>query len=111
MFATDPVNIQSRIRPFFRKVTEHLRRHPPRSATQDAVDRAIDSLEAPWGIRHERALREVYDEHGDPAAVSTAILEKVKELGLQPFVQPEPLPVIEADEVSLLCWMAVDAAS
>ena len=46
----------------------------------------------------------------DPLAASAVLVEKVRELGLQPFVQPEPLPVIDEDEVVLICWMAVDIA-
>jgi hypothetical protein len=38
-------------------------------------------------------------------------VRKVKELGLQPFVQPDPLPVIEEDEIVLICWMAVNGES
>ena len=111
MFATDPANIQPRIRPFFRKVADHLRNYPPTSQPQDVIDRTVESLEAPWGVRHERALREVYDEGAkDPRAVSAAVIEKVRELGLQPYVQPVPLPLIDEHEVTLVCWMAVDEA-
>ena len=47
---------------------------------------------------------------GNPHALSVRLAEKVRELGLQPFVAPEPLPVIDEDEVQLVCWMAVDVA-
>jgi hypothetical protein len=40
---------------------------------------------------------------------SAALVERVRELGLQPFVQPEPLPPIQAEDVTLVCWMAVEA--
>jgi hypothetical protein len=40
---------------------------------------------------------------------SAALVEKVRELGLQPFRQPDPLPPIDADEIALICWMAVDS--
>jgi hypothetical protein len=39
---------------------------------------------------------------------SAALVEKVRELGLQPFVQPEPLPPIQEEDVVLICWMSVD---
>jgi hypothetical protein len=39
---------------------------------------------------------------------SAALVEKVRELGLQPFVQPEPLPPIQEEDVVLICWMGVD---
>jgi len=44
-------------------------------------------------------------------AASAVLVEKVRELGLQPFVHPEPLPVIDEDEIVLICWMAVDATA
>ena len=28
--------------------------------------------------------------------------------GDQPFVPPEPLPVIDEDEVQLVCWMTIE---
>jgi hypothetical protein len=73
------------------------------------LDLLIDAVEAPWGIRHERALRAVFDpEDKDPYIVSADVIEKVRELGMDPFDQPEPLPVIEPDDVALICWMAVE---
>jgi hypothetical protein len=51
----------------------------------------------------------VFDPEADkPLAASAFLVEKVRELGLQPFVQPEPLPVIDEDEIALVCWMAID---
>ena len=114
--ATDPANLQPRIRPLFRQVAEHLRRHQPGSLTQEQLNRVLDSVEAPWGLRHERALRDVWnnslDETGeveDPQLLSAALVEKVHELGLQPYQAPEPLPVIDEEEVQLVCWMGVSA--
>ena len=94
----------------FRDAANHLRRYPPAGVVQGELDRVLDSLEAPWGRRIERQFREILEaELEDPLATSQQIVDKVRELGLQPFVAPEPLPVIEEDEVQLLCWMAVDA--
>ena len=108
-FSTDPANLQPRIQPFFRVAAEHLRRHPPAGVSQSELDATIEALEAPWGVRIRRALKEVFDpEAEDRRAASSALVEKVRELGLQPFVQPEPLPVIDEDEIALVCWMTVD---
>lgn len=110
IFATDPANIQPSIRPLFLRAAEHLRKYPPAALAQNEIDEAIEALEAPWGRRHENALREVLDQDGtEPQEVSASLIEKVQELGLQPFVQPKPLPVIDEDEIHLICWMAVDA--
>lgn len=108
-FATDPLNIQPKIRPLFRRAADHLRAHPPTGIEQMTLDQTVDAIEAPWGVRHERALREAFDVAGGPIAISKALIDKVSELGLQPFVQPSPLPLIEESEITLVCWMAVDA--
>ncbi len=110
MFATDPKNLQPRIRPFFRRVADHLRRYPPPDIRQSELDLLLNSVEAPWGVRHERALRQVFDPEEDPYVVSAVVVTRVQELGLQPFVHPEPLPVIQLEDVALVCWMAVDVS-
>jgi len=109
IFATDPANLQPRIRPLFRAAADHLRAHPPVGVAQDELDEVVEALEAPWGVRIDRSIREVFSpEAEDPLGASAALVEKVRELGLQPFIQPEPLPVIDEDEITLICWMAVD---
>jgi hypothetical protein len=109
MFATDPANIQPRIRPFFREAAEHLRKFPPPGVTQDQVQAAVESLEAPLGIRYERALRLECDlTDADKVGISRRLVDRINELGLQPYKQPEPLKLIEADDIELICWMAVD---
>ena len=76
---------------------------------QAGLDLLVEAIDAPWGIRYERALRDVFDaEAEDPFVASAALVEKVRELGLEPFVQPEALPVIQREDVALVCWMAVD---
>ncbi|MGH7556379.1 MAG: hypothetical protein ACREMD_01080 [Gemmatimonadota bacterium] len=114
-FATDPKNLQPKIRPLFRRIAEHLRQHPPADMTQEALDRIVESVEAPWGMRHERALREEWDrfEEGriEPAVLSAALVEKIRELGLQPFKAPEALDPIDEEEIKLVCWMAVTEGS
>ncbi|MDQ7841382.1 MAG: hypothetical protein RDU83_10185 [bacterium] len=44
------------------------------------------------------------------AAVSGALVAKIRDLGLQPFRAPEPLPPIGEDEIHLVCWMGVYTA-
>lgn len=43
--------------------------------------------------------------------LSAALVEKIRELGLQPYQAPEPLPVIEEGEIQLVCWLAVATAA
>jgi len=109
--ATDPANLQPRVRPLFKDVAEHLREYPPLGVTQNELDKLLDAVEAPWGRRIERALREVLNSDVDdetPPEKSQRLKACIEELGLHPFVPPEPLPPIEEDDVRLVCWMAID---
>jgi hypothetical protein len=77
--------------------------------TQGAADRLIECLEAPWGYRIERALRDVFDPEDTDGEETTRALEvRVRELGLQPWKAPEPLPPIDEEEIALVVWMAVE---
>ncbi|MGB9006128.1 MAG: helicase-related protein, partial [Candidatus Aminicenantales bacterium] len=106
MTATDPANLQPKIRPALRAAAEQLRRFPPPGISQEDIDKAIESIEAPWGVRIEKVIREAMENATGPAA-SAAIFEKVRLLGLQPYKAPSPLPPIEEDEILFVCWMGV----
>lgn len=107
-FLTDPINLQPRIRPFLRNLVDHLRQYPPTDITQDDLDRTAEALEAPWGVRIERELRNTFNRPDtEPREKSKLVCEKVQELALEPFVPPDPLPPIDEDEVRLVCWLAV----
>jgi hypothetical protein len=73
---------------------------------QDELDRLIESIEAPWGIRIEKQIRAAYDS-GTGAVSSAATAEIVKRLGLEPSKAPDPLPPIELEDVRLVCWMEI----
>ena len=107
-YATDPANLQPRVRPALRAAADHLRNFPPSGMNQENVDRLIESLEAPWGVRYERQIREAMKSATGTAA-SSAITETVLRLGLEPFKAPEPLPPIEEQDIRLICWMAVES--
>jgi hypothetical protein len=76
--------------------------------TQEVLTTLIEAVEAPWGARIERQIREAMV-GDDQAAVSAVLATKIRDLGLQPFRAPDPLPPITEDEVRLVCWMAIDA--
>lgn len=110
-FATDPKNLQPRIRPVFQRAAAHLRSHPPEDAVQTDIDRAISALLAPRSHRIERRIREVVDDETlDLRARARAILERVRDLGLAPFEPPKPLPAIQEEDITLICWLAVVSA-
>lgn len=98
------------VRPALRAVAEHLRKYPPPSLPQEKVDDLIEAIEAPWGARIERQIRQA-KESGEGVQASLAIAEVVHRLGLEPFRAPNPLPPIEEQDIRLICWMGVDAAS
>lgn len=105
--ATDPANLQPEIRPLFKAAAQHVRMNPGGLSLEE-VDRLAETLEAPRSIRVERQFRDIFDPDGDEGAeVTRRIAELVKELGLQPFKAPEPLPPIEEDEVNLVVWLAL----
>jgi superfamily II DNA or RNA helicase len=108
--ATDPANLTPEIRRLFRAAGEHVRRYRPPEMSQESADRLVECLEAPWGFRIERALREVFNPDDPKGEESTRSLEvRARELGLQPWKAPEPLPPIDEDEIALVVWMAVEA--
>lgn len=109
--ATDPATLQPEVRPLFRAAANHVRMHPAEGMSVEERDRLAEALEAPWGIRQERRLREVYTPQTAKGGESTRrIAEVVKELGLQPWKTPEPLDPIEKSEIDLVVWMGVVAA-
>jgi len=109
MLATDPANLQPKIRPALRAAADQLRKFPPPKITQGDIDNAVESLEAPWGVRIEKVIREAMESSSGIAA-SEAIIEKVRLLGLQPYKAPAPLPPIEEEDIELVCWMGVKAS-
>lgn len=110
--ATDPATLQPSVRPLFRAAADHVRMHPAAGLSVEECDRVADALEAPWGIRQERRLREVFvPDEVTPGEMTRRIAEVVRELGLQPWKPPEPLDPIEPEEVNLVVWMGVLARS
>jgi hypothetical protein len=85
---------------------DQLRKYPPPDVTQDDLVRLIESIEAPWGIRIEKQVKDSYESLTGSEA-SAALAQAIKRLGLEPFKVPEPLPPIVPDEVKLVCWMQV----
>jgi hypothetical protein len=107
----DPANLQPDIRPLFKAAAQHVRKYPGDLPLED-IDRLADALEAPWGIRIENSLRKIFTADSAQGELSTKQISAwVKEQGLQPFKAPDPLPPIDSDEVHLVVWMGVEAAT
>ena len=75
--------------------------------TQDQIDRAIDTLHAPYPQRTIRTFRAAMKTTQDPTEQAKKILQKIRDLGLEPYVPPKPLPEITHDDVHLVCWLAL----
>jgi hypothetical protein len=109
--ATDPRNLQPKVPKTMRDAAELLRAHPPADLPQTEVERLIDAVEAPYGARIEKMVREAMRSEESPVRQAVAVATKAKDLGLE---RPEPvqaLPVIELDDVHLVCWLAIVAAA
>ena len=44
----------------------------------------------------------------EPTQQVQNILQVIRDLGLQPYTPPKPLPEISADDVHLVCWLALE---
>ena len=105
-FATDPANLQPRVSPALRAAAEHLRKYPPTGIVQENLDKLIEAIEAPWGPRIVRQIRQSMGTV-DGIRTSQEIVETVRHLGLEPFQAPPPLPPIQEEDVRLICWVGV----
>jgi hypothetical protein len=106
MFATDPRNLQPEIPKVMRDAAEVVSKHPPADMDQADVDRLHDTLNSPYAERVRSQIREALK--AETAAGQVAgILAVVQRLSLTPAESPKPLPVIEADDIHLVCWMAI----
>jgi len=109
-FETDPKNLQPKVRRLNKEVAEFIREHPPTEYDEEQVHRALDTVEAPWSRREENLLRKVFNDEWSIATERSNLLIKcILDTGVPPFKPAEPLPPIEDDEISLICWMAIEA--
>jgi len=107
---TDPANLQPHVRPLNRQVAAFIRAHPPRALDPGKTVRALDVLESPWPRREEALLREQFrDREGLPSERSARLVEWVLATGLERAEPAAPLPPVRADDLRLVCWMAVTA--
>ena len=81
--------------------------HAPDRLTQEEVDRAVDTLSAPYPERTVRTLRAAMNASTNPNEQAELILGVIRDLGLEPYTPPEPLPEIVYDDIHLVCWLAL----
>ena len=106
-FMADKANLEPKIVPRLRRAAEILRENPPSGLTQDAIDRAIDAINAPYSERTIRTFQKAMQSTGDPSEQAEKILGVIDSLGLEPYVPPDPLPEITRSDVHLVAWLAL----
>jgi len=110
MYETDPANLQPAVRRLNREVAAFLRDNPPAEVEQDRLYRCLDAVEAPWSRREENQLRAVWTQEFESTGnKATALVEEIERIGAEPFHPPDPLPPISAEEIHLICWLAIQA--
>ena len=110
MKETDPANLQPRVRPLNHRVAKFIRDNMPRDMSQDQVIKSLDILESPWPRREETMLRAWFDSSGhESVALSRFLVKQILDTGLEPVKPPMPLPVIELEDIKLVCWMGIES--
>ena len=107
MYETDPENLNPKIRPLNQRVAEFIRTNISPNFDQTEINLALDILESPWERRDEGRLRQWFQTELNDHEKSSLLVKNILNSGLEPFVAPEPLPIITEDKIELLVWMAV----
>lgn len=103
----DKANLEPKIPKVLATAVEVVREHPPSGTAQAVIDTAIDTLNAPYPERILRTFRTALASSSDLAEQASNVLRVIRDLGLEPYVAPEPLPDITDDDVNLVCWQAI----
>ena len=115
MHETDPANLQPKVDRINHQVAEFIRTHPPRDIASIEIRTALDILESPWPHRERTALHRWFrfnaekdEDQPNKQDLAHNLVDNVLKTGLQPSQPPPPLPLIEKDDIKLLCWMAIE---
>lgn len=106
--AADPANLAPAVPLAMHRAAELVREHKPPEMTQEAAEYLIDSLQTPWPERVVRLIRAALGTNQTPVDQVRLVNQTATELGLEPSPPPEPLPEITADDVHLVCWLAIN---
>lgn len=105
--AAGPATYQQPLAKALRDSAHLARSHPPPELTREEVERIIESIEAPHPHRTVSEFRSALRGSEIPAEQAAAAAGVVRELGLQPYEPPEPLPPVAESDINLICWLAV----
>ncbi|MDE0676158.1 MAG: phospholipase D-like domain-containing protein [Acidimicrobiaceae bacterium] len=106
-FMSDKRNLEPRIPPRLMRAANVVRNHPPAGMTQDEIDQAVDTIRAPYPERTIRTFQKALASSTEPCEQAEQIVRVIRDLGLHPFVPPEPLPEITPDDVYCATWLAL----
>ena len=106
-FMADKANLEPDIPRALRRAAAIVRTSPPPEENQEAIDRAVDTLSAPYPERTARRFRQAMNAATEPVVQARNILAVIRELGLEPYQPPEPLPQVTLDDVYLVTWLAI----
>lgn len=106
-FMADKANLEPDIPRALRRAAEIVRTSPPPEENQETIDRAADTLSAPYPERTVRRFRQAMNEASESVQKARNILAVITELGLEPYHPPEPLPQITLDDIHLLTWLVM----
>ncbi|MYC05156.1 MAG: SWF/SNF helicase family protein [Rhodothermaceae bacterium] len=114
MRETDPANLQPKVERINHQVAEFIRKYPPRDIDSARTRDALDILESPWPRREQNRLRTLFKSREDlhqPERHSPShdLVEYVMETGIERSQPPPPLPLIDRDDIKLLCWLAIES--
>ena len=106
-FMADKANLEPDVPRALRRAAEIVRTSPPPEENRETIDRALDTLGAPYPERTVRRFRQAMNAGTEPVVQARNILAVIRELGLEPYQPPEPLPQITEGDVHLVVWLAV----
>lgn len=104
----DPTKLAPALPASFRDAADLVRTQGGTMGADVQVN-AMKRLRAVPSNKAARAMRQALRTEGDTAMRMAEILRVLDDFGIQPAEKIQPLPVIELDDVRLVCWMAVTA--
>lgn len=106
MHNADPANLSRPVPKVMRDAAAIVRKHG--SHLGDSQDRLIARLEAPYASRIQRTIRDVVSDDALTHRQKTNRLQALADhLGLLEQPAPQPLPVIDPDDIRLICWTVI----
>lgn len=105
--ASDPANLVPPVPSAMNRAADLVRSNTPPGMTLEQADRLVEALQAPYPERIVREFRRLLGSDDSPTEQAAEMARLATEIGLEPTPPPQPLPEIEADDVHLICWLAI----